>query len=119
MTTTISIDQLRQALAATNAKHGYRLIFRSGPDQQGRWTHFTLRSEKSGIRGASVSFRGRNSVAASWHAHGHLIDQILSTWPDATVRTCRATYDVNNRGWIDYNIGSQFCRLQASEASVF
>ena len=113
----VTLEQMNAALEAANATHGYNLIWKSGPKPIGRRFQFTLRSEKSGIRGASVSASGRRSVAASWHAHGHFFDMLFAQAPDAVIRTARATYRKGDAR-VDFNVGSMMCPQQASALSV-
>jgi len=111
-------QQLRDALTETNKMHDYDLIFKREPEGKGNYLLFTIRSRISGIRGASISFSGRNSVSASWHAHGHLFDMIIDRYPDAIIITAKSTITKNGGNWIDYNIGSMMCPMFASDCSI-
>lgn len=121
----VTLEQLNAALAATNTKHGYSLIWNASPTplnaKRTRW-RFTLRSARSGIRGARMSWSGRNTVAASWHAHGHFFEAVLDAAPDAEIVTGLLGHKVINRAggnWQDANVGSQMCPARISDLSVF
>ena len=114
----ITPAHLRAILNFTNAKYDYQLVFNREPEYVGKWVHFTIRSEASKIRGASRSWTGRNSPSASWHAHGHLFQEIIDFDSTAVIKTAKATIDVHGGNWQDYNIGSMMNPMMASEASI-
>lgn len=117
----VTLGDLHGALAAVNKEKGYHLIFKRGPDAIGKRWSFTLRSYRSKISGASISHSGRNSVAASWHAHGFFFDKLIEINNNAVIKTAHAIYDINRTGrgkWVDYNIGSMMCPMMASEGSI-
>lgn len=111
----ISTTELAAALANTNAKHGYQLRFVAPPSPRGKSLLFRIRSEKSKIKGASLSYFGRNSVAASWRAHGHFFDEVIAICPQAVIKTARGIIDQNGGNWQDYQVGTPFNPCMASE----
>ncbi len=114
----ISVEQLNLALKTVNDTHDYKLIYNREPEKSGRFLNFTIRSEKSRIAGASISHSGRNSVAASWHAHGYLFDEIFNIDPDAIIKSRNNTITKDDGNWVDFNIGSMMCPMYASEGSI-
>ncbi len=115
----ITPAQLDAILCFTNVKHDYRLEFNRSPEYIGKWVHFTIKSKVSKIRGARTSWTGRNTPSASWHAHGHLFEEILAFEATAVIKTAAATIDINGGNWQDYQIGSMMCPVMASEVSIF
>ena len=110
----VTLSQLNEAMALVNFAHNYRLIWNRAPEPHGRFWSFTLRSTCSKINGADVSGSGRNTVAASWEAHGNFFKQLFGLAPLAEVRTCRATY-TKDTPWVDYNVGSPARPRMASQ----
>lgn len=100
-----------------NSEHGYKLIL-NRDEMQGKWYHFTIRSEKSGIAGARTSYSGRNMVSASWHAHGFLFDEIFKIEPSAKVVSLGKEITRENGNWQDKNIGSMYNPCYFSETSI-
>lgn len=118
----ITRKQLKQALAKTNAKHGYKLIWNREPEaQNAKGTRFaaTIRSKTSKIKGARTSWSGRNIPAASWHAHGHFYEEILAIAPDAVIRVRDRKVDRHGGNWVDWNAGSMMQPAYMSELSIF
>lgn len=120
----ITREALEQALADTNTKHGYQLRWKDGPTPlnaaRTRW-QVTIRSQLSGIRGASVSASGRNSPSASWHAHGHFFEAVLSLSPSAEIKTgLHGAKVINAAGgnWQDSNVGPACAPTLMSNLSI-
>lgn len=117
----ITLPELNQALAATNAAHGYKLIWNRKPDAlNAKGTRFacTIRSEVSGIRGARTSASGRNLPAASWHAHGHLYEAILTIAPQAVISAQGRKITAQGGNWVDWNAGSPIYPAPMSSLSI-
>ena len=111
----VTVEGLNKALNLCNEMHGYKLIWNRAPEKQGNFLHFTIRSEKSKIHGASVSWSGRNSCSASWEAHGHFFECVLDLFPEAEIRTAKATITATGGNWQDFEIGSMMYPMMASE----
>ena len=114
----ISIDQLEQAVSDVNIIYDYKLMFNRYPERKGNYLHFTIKSEKSGIKGARLSWSGRKLTAASWHAHGYLFDAILDIEPKALIKSLDKTIDINGGNWQDWNCGSIMQPIYMSETSI-
>jgi hypothetical protein len=117
MKTTATIDQLRETLKITNEKHGYKLEFNRLEQSTRNRVLFTLKSP-SKIKGARISHSGRNLPKASWHAHGNFFDELFIINPQAVVFSLDKKITVNEGNWSDYNIGSHFKPMMASETSI-
>lgn len=105
------------AMENVNNKHGYKLIL-NRDEIKGKWYHFTIRSEKSGIAGSRTSWSGRNMVSASWHAHGYLFDEIFNIEPDSKVISMGKEITREKGNWQDRNIGSMVSPCCFSETSI-
>lgn len=129
----IAISELAQSIKNVNRDRDYKLIFNREPEFKGKWLHFTIRSETSGIPGSRTSASGINMTSASWHAHGYLFDEILKRNPEALINTMVSeiyTEKLHTVGtpyeggvwivgnWVDYPIGSNFAPVNASEVSI-
>ena len=114
----LSIEQLETALSNVNKKHGYKLRFVDGISKNGNFLNCRLRSEKSNIEGASKSVSGRNSVSASWHAHGYFFDELYDMNPNALIYSGGLKMMSKADNWQDYNLGSQINPCFASELSI-
>ena len=115
MKTNASKESLVKALENVNKAQGYKLTFNRCPESQGRFQHFTIRSEKSKIHGASISHSGRNTTSASWEAHGNFFEELLKLDPTCKIISAKSTIDINGGNWQDFNIGSLYQPMYASE----
>lgn len=107
-----------------NRDHGYQIRIKEDRNEpRSKWQyHFTITSP-SKIPGAKVSHAGRNIAAASWHAHGYLFDEILCIDPGAIIKSFHSDIYTNSRGeacgnWSDFNVGSLYAPMMASEGSI-
>jgi len=116
MKTTASIYTVKKAVESVNQKHGYKIEFKR-LDQSGNFVIFTLKS-KSGIPGARVNPDGRNLSAASWHAHGYIIDKIFEIEPDSILYSRGEKFTSKTWVWKDTNIGSWMQPCYISETSI-
>ena len=114
----ITESQLIQALENVNTEHGYKLEFKRYPEKTGNFLNFTIKSEASKIAGASISWSGRNSPAASWHAHGYLFDEMIAIAPGVDIRSMGKVINADGGNWNDYNVGSMMSPMYASEGSI-
>lgn len=114
----ITVNELSEALKTVNKAKGYKLIFNRFPDKTGNFLNFTIKSEKSGISGARISWSGRNMTSASWHAHGFLFDEILKINKEAIIHTGTQKITIDGGNWIDSNIGSNYQPCMYSETSI-
>lgn len=114
----ITIAQLNECLAKVNKDKGYRLIYNQEPYMKGKYIHFTIRSEKSGIAGSRYSHSGRRLVSASWHSHGYLFDNIYDINEDAIIYAGTLKMTSREDNWQDRNIGSLFSPMYFSETSI-
>ena len=115
----VSIEEVEQALERVNKAQGYRLIFNREPEKKGSFVHCTIRSEKSKIHGASVSWQGRNSPSASWEAHGYFFEELFKIRDSVTIDTRGKRMYSNNDNWDDFNIGSRMYPFFASDNAYF
>ena len=116
MKTTARKETVIIAINNVNEKRGYKIELKRS-DQTGKWFNFTLKS-KSRIPGARVSYSGRNLAAASWHAHGYIIDEIFKIEPAAVIYSAGEKIDVYGGNWIDKNIGSYYNPVYYSQTSI-
>lgn len=124
MKTTATRNEVMTAIENVNNEHGYSLSL-NRDDQTGKWFNFTLNSP-SKVAGAKVSHSGRNIAKASWHAHGYVMDEILRLTENenAVIQTMAAKVFVDHEtgdvigNWQDYNVGSVFSPMYASEGSI-
>lgn len=116
MKTTAQRETVIKAIDNVNKEHGYK-IYLNRDEIQGKWYHFTLKSD-SGIPGARTSWSGRNLACASWHAHGYIFDEIFKIDPEAVIWSIgeKITKDFGN--WQDKNIGSMVQPCYFSETSI-
>jgi hypothetical protein len=119
MKTTASKLTVQAAIDQVNSDHGYQLrIKEDRQEPRSKWQyHFTITSP-SKIPGAKLSHSGRNIAAASWHAHGYLFDEILCIDPGAVIQTFNGAIDSEGGNWIDFNVGSLYAPMMASEGSI-
>jgi hypothetical protein len=115
MKTTATQQTVETAIERVNLEHGYKIELNRA-DQKGKHFHFTIKS-KSGIPGARLSATGRNLAAASWHAHGYVMEEIFKIEPEAVI------YSMGNRiepgfSWEDRNIGSILNPVNYSQTSI-
>ena len=117
MKTDAKRETVINAINEINARFNYKIEL-NRDDQQGKWFHFTIKSEKSGIPGSRYSWSGRKLVSASWHAHGHLFDEIFKEDPNAIIWSAGNKITIESGNWQDKNIGSYFCPVYFSETSI-
>ena len=108
--------ELRKALSNTNKKYKGNVIFKRCDVLSSNRIRFTLRVKDSGGKGAKTGFSGRRSIAACWHVHGHLFEEILKIRQDAIIRPSGQKIDINGGNWQDRNIGSIMTPLMFSDA---
>jgi hypothetical protein len=116
MKTTASLQTVKNALWKVNQDQGYQLEFKT-LSQSGKFVNFTIKS-KSGIPGSKLSVAGHKLAAASWHAHGLLIDEIFRIDPACTVSSMGKTFDDKTWDWEDRNEGSIFNPVWSSSLSI-
>lgn len=117
MRTNATPETVKKALEQVNKEHGYKLEFNRF-EIRGNWTHFTIKSEKSGIPGSRYSWSGRKLVSASWHAHGYLFENILEIEPNCRIWSNGKKIDKTGGNWQDTNIGSLFQPCYFSDTSI-
>lgn len=118
MKTNATIQELEQTLKNTNEKHGYQLSFERLEQSTRNKVTFTLKSP-SKVKGARISWSGRNLAKASWHAHGHFFEELFLVNPNAVVvsrGSSKITSDSGN--WEDIQIGSMMNPVYMSETSI-
>lgn len=115
MLTNATLNDVKKAIETINQKHGYKIILKDYSQISKNRLRFTIRSERSKIHGASISASGRNSVAASWYAHGYLFQELIDAgyW----IKTARQKIESHLDNWQDYNVGSLFNPIYASDCS--
>lgn len=118
MKTTASKLQVEMAIDAVNEKYGYKLQMRNDKQISKNRFQFTLRSEKSGIPGSCYTHSGRRTVNASWFAHGYFFEELFKIDPDVVVWSRNNMITVDRGNWEDYNVGSIFSPVYASEQSI-
>ena len=116
MKTTANINTVKEAVASVNQKHGYNIEFKR-LDQSGKFVDFTLKS-KSGVPGARTSPTGRKIAAASWHAHGYIIDKIFEIEPDSILHSMGEKFTSETWVWKDQKIGSLAQPCYLSDTSI-
>lgn len=118
MRTNATKNEIASAIAAVNEKHGYKIIIKDLNYSTQKTIQFTIRSERSGIPGSCYAQSGRKSIAASWHAHGYLFDELFKIRNDIYIIAAgrRITAEMGN--WVDFNVGSQASPTKASELSI-
>ena len=121
-----TVEQMERALSLVNKEFDNNIEWNRF-DIVGLTIHFTLKckdSSKSGHRlGQSLTSKGnrRKMVSACWHVHGQFFDSLIcEVNQKATVKSLDKKLffngqDVENN-WKDWNIGSKFSPLMASEA---
>lgn len=117
MRTTAQRSTVLQAVDNVNKKHGYKIIL-NRDEIKGKYFHFTIKSEKSGISGSRTSHSGRKLISASWHAHGYLFDEIFKIDKKAVIHSLEMKIDISQGNWQDRNIGSNFHPMYFSETSI-
>jgi len=77
---------------------------------------FSLRVKELDKPGMSVSYSGRRSRSACWHAHGHFFDALfLHINPGAVIYSRGNKITKNTGNWEHYNVGSSVSPVDASE----
>ncbi len=117
MKTTATQQTVYAAIARINDEYGYQICIKDDRTTPGKWYHFTITSP-SKIPGAKVSHSGRNIAAASWHAHGYLFEAILAIDPSAVIQSFNGSIDIDGGNWVDFNVGSLYAPMMASEGSI-
>ena len=117
MKTNASLKEVKAAIKAVNDKYGYKIIF-NRCETIGKYLHFTIKSEKSGIPGSRTSWSGRKLISASWHAHGYLFDELFALNPDAVVYSNGRKITEDEGNWQDANIGNYYNPVMFSETSI-
>ena len=125
----VTVKDLKAALVAVNKKYKGNVTFNRFPEKSGRGFRFTLRvkdSKKPGHRLGFPSYKTekqRRMTSACWHVHGDFFDALLDINPEAIIKTglgnknqIYSTGGEVSGNWEDYNIGSQYKPLFASEA---
>ena len=115
MKTTATKQDVLQAIENVNKEHGYKIELNRS-DQIGKWFNFTIKSP-SKVPGARTSATGRNLAAASWHAHGYIMDEIFNLSPDSVIVSMGVKYRKGFE-WTDRNVGSYFNPVYMSETSI-
>lgn len=112
---------LHEVFMAVNDEHGTSL-FMDNFKPVGRFWQFSVRLHSSKHRFHRRSHRGRRLVAACFHGHKALYEEIFKRNPEAVIVTAFARYD-GHKDFLDKyravgnkNIGSQFQPLYMSEA---
>lgn len=117
----IPSEELKQiVLLVSQAKYDGNLQFNNF-DPQKNFTNFTLRVANSKGKGARRSAKGDRTVAACWHAHKDVMEEIFQRHPGCRLITALATYngadDFYNKfeNTHNYNCGSQFCPVSIGD----
>lgn len=117
MKTTASKQTVIAAINAVNEELGYMLSLNRA-DQSGKWFNFTLRTP-SRVPGSRTSASGRQLAKASWHAHGHVFDQIFSIEPKAVIVSMGTKITAESGNWEDRNVGNYYNPVLFSQTSNF
>lgn len=117
MRTTASRQTVLKAIEIINKKHGYKIIL-NRDEQKGKYFHFTIKSEESGVTGTKITYSGRKSIYANWYAHGNLFDEIFGLEPDTVIYSGGKKITKYYGNWEDFNVGSVLHPLYASDVSI-
>jgi len=116
----VTVGELDKALEKTNERYEGNLIWKRSPERVGRRFRFTLTVKTSKGKGGRRGHSGRRIAAACYHAHGDFFDNLLEIQPEAFVLVAGAKgqkrIDIDGGNWEDYNLGSNWRPLYASEA---
>jgi uncharacterized protein YxjI len=116
MRTNATPDQLREALSEVNTRFGYEIKFNRFETIK-KWTFFTLKT-KSGVPGSRFSSSGRKGPWVSWHAHGHLFDEVFRLNPKSVIWSGGRKITALEGNWEDKNVGSMMSPIMFSETSI-
>lgn len=120
-----TIGELEQALIEVNKKYDDNIEFREIGNYNGhvKATIKVRDSQKAGHRvGFVKTSKGnrRKMPCACWHVHGDFFEKLLEINEDVVIKSSLAqhllTIDKNGGNWQDFNIGSVYEPLFASEA---
>lgn len=116
-----SWNDLEEALKIVNKRYGGNIRFNSDSDGPQR---FTLRLKDSHGPGHKVSVsyvmgldwaKKRRINAACWHVHGHFFEALFKVQPKAVVYALGRQITKNYGNWQDWNCGSGYYPVYASE----
>lgn len=119
----VTMGHMIMALERTNARYGGNIKFKV-LEEKGRRIHFTLTVDRTsegtgkakvGLPGVSIK-RGRRIAAACWHVHGDFFDALFKMVPDAEIVSLGKTITRDHGNWKDWNVGSLYEPLMASQA---
>ena len=112
----ITMEQMEQALKAVNKMYKKNIVWKRSPEKNGNFLNFTLTVADSNKPGSRRSAEGRRISAACWHVHGDLFEAMIEIAPEVIIKSIDKTITADGGNWEDYNIGSHYMPLYASEA---
>lgn len=119
-----AMENFHAALAIVNARYDGNIKFKQ-LEPTGRRIKFNLTvcrtSEGTGknkvtLPGVSIK-RGKRIAAACWHVHGDFFDALFDLAPDAEIFSAMTgIWEKKGDPWKDYEVGTGFEPLKASQA---
>jgi len=121
----MSLDQWTNVVDAVSAElyDGNIIVNRDSDDRSNSRTNHcrtSLRVKNSRGHGARMSWSGRRTVSACWHAHRDVFREAFRLYPDAVISTVLARYTAENfeetyRKTAYVNVGSMMSPAYAPE----
>lgn len=122
MKTNATINQLNEALNFVNMTFAGNIRFKEIRQISKNKVQFTLTVKDSKEPGhrrgfyAKEGFKPKRMAAACWHVHGYFFEYLFLKYDNIHITAGQLTMKSNNDNWQDRNIGSNYQKLNFSDA---